>query len=1233
MTVDIEETVTEDFGFRSITTGIKVAPALDPIPLKELNLLAWGNITKKFALAIGNTLLIGDTFELDSYINLSTTEEEEKQTPVFEGGHRTEISGVSQLVFNVTETSLLASINNDLKKIEPSSSEITNIESFDAPIRDIYASPFYSSICAVLLEDRLVILDIDNISNRLELRSVSSFAWSKADKSTFFTITDKTIQRKTFNGTESEISQPDSIEDSFRPLQITSILKSDEELLFAVYGESIDQNEHDYQHYIIGGSGEQKILDVCPPYGSLPRLAIYYLNQLNSWSPNWPDVVVVASSPSTDIQAFTPEKLVNQLNDTDRAQLPLDEDSGEDDTPLGLAIDLTSTQEVLEPCNGIDTSKPLPRVWVLTNQGKLLSWALFDAHGIKSDSLSNEVALQTYRSYYETAKELPAVSLTERNTAEKQILFEEQQDSKPDVNLSSSTQPEDKKSLPTSGQHFSLSEKKEATPFSSSGFTSKPSESSGFNSHGFSSSGFGSSGFGASPFKSSNFSYTQENTFSKENRAFGSFKNGSTASEPFARNAPAFGSTGFGSNSSSSSPFAKLSQQGNKALDSGSSSTSSPFSKFATSNNSQSSPFASIASNKNNNESIFGGEKSKGSIFDTSSKPTNIFQKEDSKVTKKSIFELAATNVGQLKNADTEPKPESDPDNELGNKLYHLIRPKVPGDSNSSSSPPTNQESKPDSDINSNKPSTTVDSNSPLAFLFNKKNKGDVKPEDLFGNTASTDNPFSSLNIGTKEGKSATEPETLNEAFSHKISINPDPQKFTLENNSSKETQSMDEQNIQEEYDIPHGESDSDKSSESAEQSVSVSSSDQELAHASGDKPPLISSREGSSFSTDQKKVPEENSSPDNPSGTKNEQFEYTATAKETEAAGSSTGEHTISNDSNATFATENHIDEPAQGGSVNFDSETRKSQISTTAVVPFNEDTTPEKSENSEGDSSSFEMVKVEDAKEDTDEHNRQRDSFRNESTQMDLQSKGTETANIPMKDVAVGDDHSTLHASSTQTDDELTLSEKNPPMNVPEYVTLGKIIMPQLDSDPIMNEIEKVYHEVESEFAILKTNSDNIGKYIEDHQNLELTHTELSLEYESYWRLGEAETIKGYVEDFSEQLKKDLDELKSVEQETLDQLSTLKSQFSDTNEVKNRIYSLEQFKNACESPAFSKQPLGYKMSESKRDINIKLGEVEHKLREAWTDTLKLKLQFTKIENNNEASDEVYKSYLSMGF
>ncbi|KAI0462405.1 hypothetical protein LJB42_003897 [Komagataella kurtzmanii] len=1221
MTVDIEETVTEDFGFRSITTGIKVAPALDTVPLKELNLLAWGNITKKFALSIGNTLLIGDTSELDSYINLSTTEDEEKQAPVFEGGHRTEVSDVSQLVFNATETSLLASITNDLKRIEPSSSEITNIESFDSPVRDIYASPFYSSVCAVLLEDHLVILDIDNVTNRLELPNVSSFSWSKADKSTFYTIIDNTIQRRTFDGTELEISQPDDIENSFRPLQVTSILKNDEELLFAVYGESINQDEHDYKHYIIGGGSEQKMLDVCPPYGSLPRLATYYLSQLKSWSPNWPDVVVVASSPSTDIQAFTPEKLVNQLNDTDRAQLPLDEDSGEDDTPLGLAIDLTSTQEVLEPCNGIDSCKSLPRVWVLTNQGNLLSWALFDAHGIKSDSLSIESALQSLRSYYETAKELPAVSFKDTNAAEKQTSSESQQDFRSDVDFTSSTQPEDNKPLPASEQLSPSCEKKEATFFSSSGFTSKPAEPSGFNSHGFNSSGFGSSGFGTSPFRSSNFSSTQGNAFSKDTGAFGSFKNRSTASEPFGKNTPAFGSTGFGNNPSSSSPFAKLSQQGNKVLGSGSASTSSPFSKFATSNNSQSSPFASIASNKNNNESIFGGGKSKGSIFDTSSKSAGIFQKEDSQGTKKSIFELASTNVGQLKNADSKPKSESDPDNELGNKLYQLRSPTFPRDLNSSSSSLTKQNGEPDIDLNSKKP----------PFVFKQKSIAGVKPEDLFGNTASNDNPFSSLNIKAKEINSAEEQHSLNDVFSHKIAITSDPQKYTQENNSSKDTLSADEQNSEEEYDIPHGESDPDKSSESAELSVSVNNSEQEFDHTSDNKHPPISLRDGSHSPHGEQNVSREASSSENPSGD-NEQLEYIS--KETEVAGiSKSSKHRISNDSSVSFAEGNRVSEPAQDDSVTSGMEKRKSQTSTTAVTPFNEDSTPDKSDNSEGDSSSFEMVKVEDAKEDTNEHSRQQVSFRNESTQMGLQSIGTETANIPMKNVAVGDDNSTLHASSTQTDDELALSQKNIPMKVPDYVTLGKIILPQLDSDPIMNQIEQVCHQVESEFAVLKTNSDNIGKFIEDHQSQELTHTELSLDYESYWRLNEAETIKGYVEDLSEQLEKDLADLKSVEQETLDQLSALKSQFSETNEVKSRIYSLEEFKNVCESPAFLKQPLGYKMSESKRDINIKLGEVEHKLREAWTDTLKLKLQLTKIENNKELSDEIYKSYFSMGF
>lgn len=135
----------------------------------------------------------------------------------------------------------------------------------------------------------------------------------------------------------------------------------------------------------------QKIAtDPAGPYSSLSRLQPHqFVLRLRNFPPNIEDVLVIASTASTDIGLLTKAKAALSRNqpvvgafamteisdDSKRAILPM---NGMDDTsPIGVAVDLSPSEPVQKPIpdDEIEQSPtPLPALMVLNNEGVLSSW-------------------------------------------------------------------------------------------------------------------------------------------------------------------------------------------------------------------------------------------------------------------------------------------------------------------------------------------------------------------------------------------------------------------------------------------------------------------------------------------------------------------------------------------------------------------------------------------------------------------------------------------------------------------------------------------------------------------------------------------------------------------------------------------------------------------------------------------------------------------------------------------
>lgn len=137
----------------------------------------------------------------------------------------------------------------------------------------------------------------------------------------------------------------------------------------------------------------QKLGDPAPNFGINRSPPHHFLLRLRDFPPNLKDLIVVASTASTDIGLFTrstvplaSDKPASEItnvftmtemsDDSRRAQLPVNE-AMEDTSPIGAAFDFSSRERVPKPIPGdeMDESKtPLPGLLVLNNEGVISSW-------------------------------------------------------------------------------------------------------------------------------------------------------------------------------------------------------------------------------------------------------------------------------------------------------------------------------------------------------------------------------------------------------------------------------------------------------------------------------------------------------------------------------------------------------------------------------------------------------------------------------------------------------------------------------------------------------------------------------------------------------------------------------------------------------------------------------------------------------------------------------------------
>lgn len=175
---------------------------------------------------------------------------------------------------------------------------------------------------------------------------------------------------------------------------VTSVTWLENTLFYVTYASpGMPADEQEFQCYAIqtdkvGGTPTYIMTpDASPPFGDRSREGARFFLGLRDWSP-MKHILIVADPPSTDIGVIAQhgdrpslDWAALELEETDRVILPMDND-GRDTYPVGVDIDLTSTDAVSLATHGGDETPPAPPspiLYVYTNTGDLAAYHILNS--------------------------------------------------------------------------------------------------------------------------------------------------------------------------------------------------------------------------------------------------------------------------------------------------------------------------------------------------------------------------------------------------------------------------------------------------------------------------------------------------------------------------------------------------------------------------------------------------------------------------------------------------------------------------------------------------------------------------------------------------------------------------------------------------------------------------------------------------------------------------------------
>nr|CAI6456119.1 ASN_HP1_G0025930.mRNA.1.CDS.1 [Saccharomyces cerevisiae] len=621
---EVPTETSEDFGFKFLGQKQILPSFNEKLPFASLQNLDISNSKSLFVAASGSKAVVGELKLLRDHITSDST-------PLTFKWEK-EIPDVIFVCFHGDQ--VLVSTRNALYSLDLEElSEFRTVTSFEKPVFQL--KNVNNTLVILNSVNDLSALDLRTKSTKQLAQNVTSFDVKNSQLAVL--LKDRSFQSFAWRNGEMEkqfeFSLPSELEElpveEYSPLSVTILSPQDFLAVFGnVISETDDEVSYDQKMYIIkhidGSASFQETFDITPPFGQIVRFPYMYKVTLSGLIEPDANVNVLASSCSSEVSIWDSKQVIEPSQDSERAVLPISEETDKDTNPIGVAVDVVTSGTILEPCSGVDTIERLPLVYILNNEGSLQIVGLFHVAAIKSGHYSiNLESLEHEKSLSPTSEKIP-------------IAGQEQEEKKKNNESSKALSENPFTSANTSGFTFlktqpaaanSLQSQSSSTfgapSFGSSAFKiDLPSVSS--TSTGVASSEqdatdpasakpvFGKPAFGAIAKEPS----TSESAFGKPSFGAPSFGSGKSSVESPASGSafgkPSFGTPSFGSGKSSIEPPASGSafgkpSFGTPSFGSGNSSVEPPASGSAFGKPSfGTSAFGTASSNETNSGSIFG---------------------------------------------------------------------------------------------------------------------------------------------------------------------------------------------------------------------------------------------------------------------------------------------------------------------------------------------------------------------------------------------------------------------------------------------------------------------------------------------------------------------------------------------------------------------------------------------------------------------------------------------------
>ncbi|KAI1907552.1 hypothetical protein LOZ12_005443 [Ophidiomyces ophidiicola] len=410
---ELQEIQTQEVGFLSLNgdSKIRLLPSpwpTDALPPPTSSLLSVASTKSLLAAAGPEGIVIASTDSVRKAFFADTTSDSNIRP--FQPELQIPLPGkISHVAFSADENALVvAAQSGDGLAVYDVSALLQNntqpratISLRGESLRALAPNPVVSDLfAAITVNGELLVANIQ--TNQLEMgpsgpvlkTAVSSVSWSTKGKQLVAGLVDGNISQMTPKGeTMAEIPKPPNLGNN---QHVSSLTWLENHLFFIVYTPT-DGNMASSYYIVTRHPPDQyefrQLPEICSPFGLERYPSFQFTGRLRDFEPSLKEVLVVSSTASTDVGLLTrssrpladnyPADQITDLftvttmsEDSRRAELPMTEDMS-DTSPLGLAIDLSSKDNVPSPIPGEDlkeSTTPLPAILILNNDGVLSSW-------------------------------------------------------------------------------------------------------------------------------------------------------------------------------------------------------------------------------------------------------------------------------------------------------------------------------------------------------------------------------------------------------------------------------------------------------------------------------------------------------------------------------------------------------------------------------------------------------------------------------------------------------------------------------------------------------------------------------------------------------------------------------------------------------------------------------------------------------------------------------------------